>query len=290
MTTVLRKNRKIIKMDSGHLIISELYEGSVGRALLPSQMSTIAVGEYNNKNYIFFYAPIAENYSNRIIEILNDEEMTGRDEINSKNTSLYLLELRAMGRGSPNIYKEMLKEIIGGKNGVMGTIMDFPSSVLIQSEECTEILVRSSRWWGRLRDKSHRCSRIHKEFSCDNIWWKNRNIIITGGYSNAFGDYAEDVSMILCSIIYLSLECKKSLPQSIKRICTILYDYCLCSDAEIKNVMPFYIAYNCLKMTKFLLYDKKEENARTFFNMAYNLLSEEEFDIEFIKHYMEAPE
>jgi len=236
------------------------------------------------------------SYSNDLFRIVKDERISEKDLRRCRIIADYLADLHSTKKQNEILYKRHIRDLIGHGEMLMGVIDTYPDPdklEFISRKELTEIEVKAVLWRNKIKHLSHRLSRIHGDVHpFGNIRFKEDDSILVMDFSREeFGEPADDVSGLSINYLFFSIwhygEFREPFKQLFNEFITRYLNKT--GDSEIFKILPLFYAFRGLVVAHPLYYPDLEDNRRRMIlNFIFNVLEQEEFEIDNIEEYLQA--
>ncbi|MGQ9542823.1 MAG: aminoglycoside phosphotransferase family protein [Candidatus Bathyarchaeia archaeon] len=265
-------------------------------ALMPDG-SIRSIGE--SIEFLHFLEEVPESagepYSIDLLNISERGELLEMDRLRAESIADYLADLHSIKNPNPNLYMRHIRDLVGHGEMLMGVIDTYPDPENLNftsRREIETIEVESVRWRNRIKNLSHRCSRIHGDIHpFGNVRFRRDNSILTLDPSREeFGEPADDITSMSINYVFFSIWRQGRLTRPFKELFTIFLNRYLdrTGDNDIFKVMAPFYAFRGLVVAHPTYYpDLKSDGRRKIFNFIINVLKDEEFEPGRLEDYLE---
>ncbi len=223
--------------------------------------------------------------------------LTRLDRERALKLAEYLAEVHAVKKDAPWLYVRKLRDTVGHGECIMG-IVDTYENIhelgWIRPEEFLELVKLSVEWWWRLRDKSHRLSRVHGDFHPFNIFFHGDDFTVLDRSRGEWGEPADDVTCLTVNYIWYSILTEGNFSGAFEELFYAFLDKYLelTGDREMFETMGLFYAFRCVVIANPLFYPDTypgmtPEVRRKLINFALSVLKEPVFRPERINDYLE---
>ncbi len=137
-------------------------------------------------------------YRERLARVAEEGELTGEDVNLARGLGLELAEIHSESCGDPALYRRELRRSL---EAYLSLLDSLTSIGLISPDEGAELAVMAARWWGRIRLRPERLSRIWGGRLPDELWAAGGELVL-GRAAEGFGDPALELAS--GSILFIS--------------------------------------------------------------------------------------
>jgi hypothetical protein len=186
----------------------------------------------------------------RLLEAPLEERDTARAEALGR----FLAEAHGLKRDEPTLYHRRIRELVGHGECLMGILDSYPHPYPpLPVEVCEEMERAAVGWRWRLRERTHRLSRIHGDFHPWNLLFREgADFSVLDRSRGDWGEPADDVAALGINYLFYGLRRQErtrtedSGPFSYL-LCTFLETYLRASgDQEVLEVLPPFLAFRAL--------------------------------------------
>lgn len=247
----------------------------------------VSVG--NSKEFfILMESAKGKNYFSDLDRI-KQSGIKNSDREKALKLSNYLVKVHRKKFANPILYKRKIRDTIGHGECIMGIIDTYPKVDFTNEKEMTEIAVKCVKWWGKIKNYSHRLSIVHGDFHPGNIWWDKNNFVLLDRSRGIYGEPSDDVSTLSINYLFYSLMQRGNFSGDFSELFNLFFENYLNKtndDEMLKVIAPFY-AFRVLVIANPLFYPNvSNEVRRKLFNFAQNILDREEFDTKKIDKWL----
>ncbi|MBS7622696.1 aminoglycoside phosphotransferase family protein, partial [Candidatus Bathyarchaeota archaeon] len=234
-------------------------------------------------------------YSSDLLRISERGCVTEGDSARVRAIVDYLARLHATKRPDRNLYMRHIRDLIGHGEMLMGVIDTYPPPDKLDftsAKELEWIETQSVRWRNRIKNRYHRCSRIHGDVHpFGNVRFREDGSMLALDLSREeFGEPADDLAGMSINYLFFSVWKHGELVEPFKDLFEMFIDYYLerTKDKEILEVMAPFYAFRGVVVAHPLYYPELEKSSRAkIFNFILNVLAEDRFDPGRVNDYLE---
>ncbi len=256
--------------------------------------SLISIGDA--VEFIQLVEPLTEEHGRPYVEYLLELSrrgyLTHEDEDLCVRCVTYLTKLHSEKSNNRNLYVRHVRDLIGHGEMLMGVIDTYQDKLdFVSDEEIRRIEVEAVKWRHRLKQKSHRLSRIHGDFHpFGNIRFKLDGSIVAVDLSREmYGEPADDVTALTINYLFISIWQHGSLEDSFRKLFKLFYEEYIdrTGDEELLRVVqPFYAFRGMVVVHPIYYPDMRREQRRMLINFISNVLEEDEFNPKEVDKYL----
>jgi hypothetical protein len=223
-----------------------------------------------------------EPYMSDLERIAREGRLRPGDEGRVLLLADYLAELHANKRRDTALYRRRLRDVLGEDEGVLSLLDGLPEdSPLATAEQLERLEHLFVAWRWRLRDLSHRLSRVHGDFHPRNIIFnQDDEFRLLGRSRGCWGEPADDVAALLLHFLFFSLHLHASLEGPFRVLYELFHERYQewAVDRELTAVLPPYVAWRALVLAHPLRFPElAEETRRSLLGLASNVLAADRF-------------
>ena len=202
----------------------------------------------------------------------------------------FLAGAHAAKRDEPTLYHRRIRELVGHGECLMGILDSYPHPFAPLPVEACEALERDAvSWRWRLRERSHRLSRVHGDFHPWNLLFgRATDFAVLDRSRGEWGEPADDVSALGINYLFFGLrraaaERGRGVAEPFVTLFRAFLDAYLerARDRELLEVIPPFLAFRALVIAHPRWYPAIEPGPRTaLLRFARRLMAGEPFAVE----------
>ncbi len=230
-------------------------------------------------------------YHQDLDRVSEQKSLTELDKQRCQALADYIVRIHAVKKDAPELYVRRIRDLLGHGECIMGLTDSYPSGLdYINEEELCEIEKRCVEWRWRIKNKSHRCSRVHGDFHPWNVLFRKKTeFSVLDRSRGEWGEPADDVSAMSINYIFYSLRTYGKLTGPFEKLFNIFWNHYLDKSGDeemLKIVQPFY-AWRGLVVASPIWYPHLSLDTRMkLLNLVKNVLRTERFNLENVNLYI----
>jgi len=231
-------------------------------------------------------------YHQDLDRIREQKSLTELDKQRCQALADYVVQIHAVKKDAPELYVRRIRDLLGHGECIMGLTDSYPSGLdYINEEDLCDIEKRCVEWRWKIKNKSHRCSRVHGDFHPWNVLFREKTeFSVLDRSRGEWGDPADDVSAMSINYIFYSLRTYGKLAGAFEKLFNIFWKHYLdeSGDEEMLKVVPPFYAWRGLVIASPIWYPHLSLDTRTkLLNFVRNVLQAERFNLENVNLYIE---
>lgn len=181
--------------------------------------------------------------------------LTDLDVLRAQALARYLADAHAMKHDDPALYARRIRELVGHGECVMGILDSLPHRWTPLPPEACEVLEHAFvTWRWRLRDRAHRCARVHGDFHPWNILFSDgTEFSVLDRSRGEWGEPADDVAALAVNYLFFGIRraaggAERGVAELFRTLFqTFLATYLEAShDYELLETLPPFFAFRAL--------------------------------------------
>jgi aminoglycoside phosphotransferase (APT) family kinase protein len=202
-----------------------------------------------------------------------------------------MVSLHAEKKDDPILYTRKIRDTVGHGECIMGVLDTYPQVPFTTGEEMVEFVQLAVKWWGKLKNKSHRLCTVHGDFHPGNIWWDDQRLTLLDRSRGIYGEPADDVACLSINYIFYGLMMhEETFTGPFQELFTLFLDryFSQTNDQEMWELMAPFYAFRTTVICNPLFYPQvTNKTRRNLFNFALNLMEQEKFSPQKISEYIQ---
>ncbi len=245
--------------------------------------------------YLFMEEAQGVSYFKDLDRILEQGYLTDVDRNRALMLAHFLADIHSnkyTGDDRKILYRRRIRELIGHGECIMGVIDAYDSVEFTTDEELIEYAGKCLSWWGKIRDRSERLCEVHGDFHPGNIRFQGDDFMVLDRSRGSWGEPADDVSCLGVNFIYYALKDRGGFGGPFGELFRLFLDHYLevTRDHGLFEVIQPFFSFRTLVIANPRFYpDDPEEVRRGLLNFGHSVLEAQEFEVERISEYIEAP-
>jgi len=232
-----------------------------------------------------------EGYCEDLARIRDSGVMTKMDMRRCVALSEYIARIHAVKKNAPQLYVRRIRDLVGHGECIMGLIDGYPRDAeFLEQNELQHIEKTCIEWRWKLKNRSHRLSRVHGDFHPFNVMFrKGTDFTVLDRSRGEWGEPADDVAAMSINYILFSIQAQRDLSGPLEE----LYEAFMRSyldetkDEELLEVIQPFYAWRSLVVANPTWYPTLPPDARRkLLNFARSTLESERFDMKAVNSYM----
>jgi hypothetical protein len=200
------------------------------------------------------------------LDRLLTESPSCRDTVRAEALARYLAEIHVVKRDAPWLYHRRIRELVGHGECLMGILDSYPHPYpLLTPDECEALERAAVRWRWRLRDKSHRLSRVHGDFHPWNLLFRERtDFSVLDRSRGEWGEPADDVAALTMNYLFFGLLKGPGVAEPFLSLFTRFFEVYsgLTGDKELLEVLPPFYLFRALVIAHPVWYPEIPDRVR----------------------------
>lgn len=230
-------------------------------------------------------------YHRDLDRIMEQKSLTELDEDRCQTLSDYIVQVHEIKKDFPELYVGRIRDLLGHGECIMGLTDSYPSGLdYISWKELCYIEKKCIEWRWKVKNRTHRCSRVHGDFHPWNILFRTgTDFSVLDRSRGEWGEPADDVSAITINYIFYSLQAYGKLSGPFESLFQKFWDNYLqkTGDEEMLKVIQPFFAWRGLVIASPLWYPNLSLDVRIkLFNFIKNVLETEELELKNINSYL----
>lgn len=230
-------------------------------------------------------------YFNDLDRIARSGELSEGDEDRAAALADYLADVHAVKRESPGLYVRRIRELVGHGECIMGLIDNYPSCFeFIGRDMLVSIEQRCLDWRWRIKDRTHRLSRVHGDFHPWNILFRSGVDFTSLDRSRGeWGEPADDATCLSINFLFSSILRYGRLAGPFERLHRVFWDryHARTADAEMLEVAAPFLAWRGLVLANPVWYPHIPTDARKIiFRFIRNVLAADRYESSDVNRYL----
>jgi hypothetical protein len=180
--------------------------------------------------------------------------MTRGDVERTEALARFLAEAHAQKRDEPTLYQRRIRELVGHGECMMGILDSYPHPYApLPAAACEALEQAAVTWRWRLRNRSHRLSRVHGDFHPWNVLFREgTDFSLLDRSRGEWGEPADDVAALAVNYLFFGVRRSGMQGQPVAEpfltlFLTFTETYLRASgDHEILEVLPPFFAFRAL--------------------------------------------
>jgi hypothetical protein len=233
-----------------------------------------------------------QSYAQDLERLAETDHLRGEDNERMVALVKYLVQVHAVRRPDPNLYRRRLRELIGHGECIMGLTDTYPLPFeMITGRTLRQIEDAANAWRWRLHDRSNRLCQVHGDFHPWNVLFRaGTDFSVLDRSRGEWGDAADDLTSMSINYLFFSLRRHGRLRGAFEVLFREMWDRYreLSGDWEIGAVAAPFFAFRGLVLAHPRWYpDLAWGVRRSLLSFVENVLADERFDPEAVNRYCE---
>ncbi len=218
-------------------------------------------------------------------------EVTSLDEERCLTLSDYLVEIHSVrNTETPGLYVRRIRDLVGHGEAIFGLTDSYPDKLPYVGERFFvdfEKICIDWRW--RLRQKTHRLSRVHGDFHPWNIMFRQgMDFTVLDRSRGEWGEPADDLAALSINYLLYALHIDGKIEGPLLKLFMLFWRNYLdkTGDEEVLNVVQPFFAWRSLVIASPLWYpDLTLQMRSSIFKFSSKVLRTKIFEFEDVEHY-----
>ena len=231
-----------------------------------------------------------EPYAWNLQRLYNTGQLTDLDIRRAQCLAEYLAEIHAVKHDNPPLYRRRVRDLIGGGQGIMGLIDNYPPGFsLIDVDRLEQFEQTCVSWRWRLKERTHRLSQVHGDFHRFNVLFGDDvDLGLIDRRGGEWGEPGDDVSSMTIDYLLFSLQRSEMLAPPFETLWKTFWDIYLdlTCDQEVLTVVAPFFAWRALVLASPVWTKISDAVRKALFQFIENVLREDAFDPARVNDYI----
>jgi aminoglycoside phosphotransferase (APT) family kinase protein len=243
--------------------------------------------------YLFMDEAEGKPYFKDLNEILERGRLKEVDRERAQVLARCLIQIhktKYSGKNARTLYRRRIRDLIGHGECIMGIIDSFDKLEFTTDQELLDYARKCLTWWGKIRDKSERLSRVHGDYHPGNIWFHGDDFTLLDRSRGSYGEPAGDLSCLGINYIYYAIKERGTFEGPFAELFRLFLRtyFEKIPDHDFFEVTQPFFAFRVLVLANPVFYpDDTTETKRKLLNFGLSVLETKSFNMGKISAYIE---
>jgi aminoglycoside phosphotransferase (APT) family kinase protein len=241
--------------------------------------------------YILMEEAKGEPYFNDLNVILKRGLLTNMDREKAKRLAQFLADLHSLkyhGTNGKTLYRRRIRDLIGHGECIMGIIDAYGGVAFANEQELLDYAKKCLSWWGKIRNRSERLSKVHGDYHPGNIWFQGEDFTLLDRSRGTWGEPADDLSCLGVNYIHYAIKDKGTFEGPFAELFRLFLGSYLerTNDHGFFEVTQPFLAFRILVLANPRFYpDDTLETKRKLLDLGHSVIEIDKFQMEKISDY-----